>query len=352
MKLFVAPAFLLLLSMQPSPGASTNYNVERAERDGMPIVRLQDARTRTVVSIVPSIGNIAFEMLVNGTNALWWPFKTLTEFKARPTLCGVPLLAPWANRLDEDGFWSGGKHYKFNRDLKNIRPDQNNNPIHGLLTFASQWEVVDTKADDSAGAQVTSRLEFWRYPDFMAQFPFAHTLYMTYRLQNGLLEVRTTLENHSTETMPVSFGFHPYFHISDAPRDSWTVRLPAREQVVLNPQLMPTGENKPMPYQEGIALKGVALDDVFTGLIRGESGRADFGVTGTKQHISVLYGENYPVAVVYAPPGRDFICFEPMSGPTNAFNLNHAGKYPELQTVPPGGKWEGSFWIRADGFGQ
>jgi aldose 1-epimerase len=152
--------------------------------------------------------------------------------------------------------------------------------------------------------------------------------------------------------MPVSVGFHPYFRISDAPRDAWSVRLPARDRVELNKELMPTGETKPNPYTDGLKLAGVALDDVFSGLVRGESGRAEFSVMGAKQKISVLYGKEYPVAVVYAPPGRDFICFEPMSGPTNAFNLHHAGKYPELQTVPAGGKWEGSFWVRADGFGQ
>ena len=29
----------------------------------------------------------------------------------------------------------------------------------------------------------------------------------------------------------------------------------------------------------------------------------------------MLYGPKYPVAVVYSPNGRDFICFEPMTGP-------------------------------------
>jgi aldose 1-epimerase len=54
--------------------------------------------------------------------------------------------------------------------------------------------------------------------------------------------------------------------------------------------------------------------------------------------------------VVYAPPGRDFICFEPMTGITNAMNLAHAGKYKDLQTVPPGGKWKESFFIVPAGF--
>jgi hypothetical protein len=39
-----------------------------------------------------------------------------------------------------------------------------------------------------------------------------------------------------------------------------------------------------------------------------------------------------------------------MSGPTNAFNLHHAGKYPELQTIPPRVTWRESFWIAVSGF--
>jgi aldose 1-epimerase len=150
--------------------------------------------------------------------------------------------------------------------------------------------------------------------------------------------------------MPVSVGFHPYFKIHDAPRDQWKVRVPAREQLILSSQLVPTGETKPVQLANPLSLKGTQLDDVFTGLVRGESGRADFSVAGVKEKISVLYGPKYPIAVVYAPQGRDFICFEPMSGPTNALNLQHAGKYKDLQMVPPADRWRESFWIHPTGF--
>ena len=50
-----------------------------------------------VVSILTSVGNIAYEMTVKGQNILRFPFATVDEFKARPMgLCGIPLLAPWA----------------------------------------------------------------------------------------------------------------------------------------------------------------------------------------------------------------------------------------------------------------
>ena len=88
----------------------------------------------------------------------------------------------------------------------------------------------------------------------------------------------------------------------------------------------------------------------FSGLQRNADGLAEFWVQGVKEKISVLYGPKYPIAVIYAPPGRNFICFEPMAAPTNAFNLAHEGKYKDLQTVAPGSKWSESFWVKPSGF--
>ena len=50
------------------------------------------------------------------------------------------------------------------------------------------------------------------------------------------------------------------------------------------------------------------------------------------------------------PKGREFICFEPMAGITNALNLAQRGLYKELQNIPPGRTWHESFWIRPSGF--
>jgi aldose 1-epimerase len=329
--------------------AAQNYTATRVSRDGVETIRLTDSSRATEVTVVPSVGNTAVEMKVNGSNVFWFPSASIAEYKAKPVFSGNPFLAPWANRLDHAGFYANGKHYTLDKDIQNFRADGYGQPIHGLIQYSDKWQVVDLKADDK-GAVVRSRLEFWRHPDYMAHFPFAHTIEMTYRLTGGMLEVETVIENHAAELMPVSVGYHPYFKIYDAPRDNWTVQLPAKESVALSPQLVPTGETKPLAFASPLELAGVALDDVMTGLTRGESGRAEFSVQGAKQKISVLYGPKYPVAVVYAPPGRDFICFEPMSGPTNAFNLHQAGKYKDLQTIQPGGKWRESFWIVASGF--
>lgn len=328
---------------------NTHYFAARGTVDGVEIVRLSDTARSLAVSIVPSIGNMAYEFTLDGRNLLWFPFETPAALKATPTLCGIPFLAPWANRLDRDAFWANGKEYALNPGLGNLRLDNHRHPIHGLLNFSSAWQVIAIEAD-ARGARLTSRLEFWKYPDLMAQFSFAHTIEMTFNLADGQLEVETVLHNHSLAPMPVAIGYHPFFQVPDAPRDDWKVHLAARDQVVLSPQLIPTGETRPQPFPDPLSLAGTDLDDVFTTLVREQGGKATFRVEGRRQSISVVYGPRYTVAVVYAPSGRDFICFEPMSAVTNAFNLAHEGKYDGLSSVPPDGEWRESFWIVPSGF--
>ncbi|MEN6537905.1 MAG: aldose 1-epimerase [Bryobacteraceae bacterium] len=338
-------AVLLLIPMLVQ---AADYSARKVTVDSIEVVRLSDGARGIEVSIVPSIGNNAYQMVANGKDFFWSPFKSLADFKAKPANCGNPFLAPWANRLDQDAFFANGKKFSLNPELGNLPRDPNGRPIHGLLRFAP-WEVVSMKADAS-GAEVTSRFEFWRYPELMAQFPFAHTLEMTYRLKDGALEVETAIKNHSTEPMPVAIGYHPYFRLHDTPRDAWKVHLAAREHLMLSEQLIPTGERKPNPFPDPVSLSQTSLDDVFTGLVRDASGRATFFVEGGKEKLSVVYGPKYSVAVVYAPSGRDFICFEPMAAITNAFNLAHSGVYKELQSIAPGGEWRESFWIIPAGY--
>jgi len=343
--------FAALALLLPSMTAATNakYAAQRTVVDGINIVELSDTAHRTTVSIAPSIGNMAYQILVAGKNILWFPYHSPAEIRGNPQLCGVPFLAPWANRLDDDAYWANGKRYVLNPSLGNIRRDSHQKPIHGLLVFSPAWVLIEASADQNS-SWATSRLEFWKHPDLMAQFPFAHSLTMTYRLSNGIVEVETGIENLSAEPMPVAIGFHPYFRLDDSPRDQWKVHIAARDQLALNSMLIPTGERKPIEFSDPYRLEGGQIDTVFAGLTPSPDGRPRFWVEGKRERITVAYGTRFPIAVVYAPPGREFICFEPMSAITNAFNLAHAGIYRDLQSVPPGGQWRESFRIEPHGF--
>jgi aldose 1-epimerase len=284
-------------------------------------------------------------------------------------LNGVPLLWPYANRLDEQAFFANGQKYSFDLGLGNT--GRGAIPIHGFVTDADAWTLVEAKAD-ARSAWVTMKLDFFRIPRYMKQFPFAHTLTMTYRVQDGTLEVHTRIDSLSNEPMPVAIGFHPYFQLTDSPREEWRIAIGAKTHWKLEPSKLPTGETEPitrfLPDPKHVLVKDVLLDDIFTDLERDERGRATLSLIGTAQQVDLLIGPKFRTALVYTPPNdsnrgggsgptpppavpmRGSVAFEPMAAITNALNLTQKGLYKELQSIEPGGSWEESFWIWPHGF--
>ena len=69
----------IVMSLNAQP-----YSAHRSSAGGIPIVQLRDEAHHTVVSILPSIGNNAYEMLVNGKNVFWFPFDSLARHGGPP----------------------------------------------------------------------------------------------------------------------------------------------------------------------------------------------------------------------------------------------------------------------------
>ena len=182
--------------------------------------------------------------------------------------------------------------------------------------------------------------------------------------------------------MPVAIGFHPYFQLTDSPRSTWKFSLAAKTHWLLAPNKVPTGETESsdvlFPNRRSAVLEDYNLDDVFSDLERDGQGRATMTVAGKAQRLDVALGPNFRSVVVWAPhpenrgrgsqslgatapdagrgnvgqtqQDRNFICIEPMAGITDAVNLAQKGRYSELQSIPAGGMWQESFWIRPSGF--
>jgi len=332
----------------PLMAAAQNYTAVKTVDHGVDIVRLTDQSAGVEVSIAPSIGNRAYEMKVHGGNVLYLGAADVGQLKERPGLSGIPFLAPWANRMADGGFWANGKKYTFNSGLGSLRVPPTGIAMHGMLSTSPLWEVTEVSAD-AQSAHVTSRFEFWKHPELMANWPFAHEYEMTYRLSGGTLEVVTTVINRSAEPMPLALGYHPYYNLPGVPRDEAVAHIPARTAVVTDDRLVATGEMKPMDLPDPTPLKGRTLDNGYTDLIRDAQGRATFSLEGGGKKIEVTYGPKWIVAVVWEPANTNFICFEPMAGITNGPNLAHEGKYPQLQSLAPGATWRESFWVKASG---
>jgi aldose 1-epimerase len=180
-------------------------------------------------------------------------------------------------------------------------------PLHGFISATDKWQVVEVKSDRT-GAWLTARLDFYKEPAWMKQFPFAHTIEMTHKLSEGALEVRVTLKNMSSEPMPVSIGFHSWFKLTDSPREEWTLSMPAKSRWLLTDQKVPTGTIEPTDafFVNGqAALKDYDLDDLFSDLTRDANGRATITLKGRTQQLDVVYGPKYPASVLFSPnPAR------------------------------------------------
>ena len=345
---------MLLSAALPQPGPSPLYSARHTDT----VVELTDNAHQTTVSIIPTLGNLAVEMKVKGHNVLRFPFESAAAYKGGAGSIGIPFLAPWADRLDEQAFYANGRRYAFDMSMGNVRGA---NPIHGFLMSAPDWNVIEARADGQS-AWVTSRLEFFKHPQWIRQFPFAHTIEMTHRLREGVLEVATRIDNLSIDPMPVAVGFHPFFQLTDSSRDEWTLSVAARTHWPLTDAKMPAGGTQPIDKffanAAAIALAPLELDDVFSDLTRDARGLATMSLRGKAQRLDVVLGANYRAVVIYAPKPaqgqdaatRNFVCIEPVAGIINALNLAHKGLYKDLQSIPPGGVWQESFWIRPSGF--
>src|SRR6188474_2351014 len=132
-------AFVVAISTaSAAPAAAQRYT---ATQNG-DVVELVDTAAQMNVSVVWSMSN-AWRVQVKGKD-LVRTSATLADFQARPGLNGVPLLAPFANRLDETAFYANGKKYNFDMELGNVRGAI---PIHGYLSGTNAWKVVEAKAD-------------------------------------------------------------------------------------------------------------------------------------------------------------------------------------------------------------
>ena len=138
---------------------------------------------------------------------------------------GIPLLYPWANRLAAFDYVALGKHVELDRESGLLELDQNGLPIHGLLREWGAWDL-----EDGDGA-LTAGLNFGNQEKLLKAFPFPHTLRLDLRLQGSHLSIATSVAADQGEDVPVSFGFHPYFRLPDAPREEWEIELPVRERL-------------------------------------------------------------------------------------------------------------------------
>jgi galactose mutarotase-like enzyme len=227
---------------------------------------------------------------------------------------GIPLLHPWANRIDGPRYSVAGKDVELDLNSPLVHTEDNGLPIHGLASACPYWEVVGRDTDG-----LHARLDYGAHEDLLAGFPFPHTLEIEISLDPDALHHTTRLTATTDQPVPVSFGYHPYLTLPGVAREDFLVTFPVRRQMLLDDRGIPTGTDEVANIPPG-ALGDRTYDDGFSELRE----PIEFGLEGGGRRIGVRFDEGYPYAQVWAPPGEQFICYEPMTAPTNAL-VTHDG---------------------------
>jgi aldose 1-epimerase len=313
--------------------AVSAYAVSEDEIDGLPVTVLDASAMRLRAAFAPGTGMIGASLRHRGEEVLGQR-GGLAKYAQTGSSMGIPLLYPWANRLSRMEYAVAGREVALDPARTPLRLDPNGLPIHGLASASPHWEVTETAAEE-AGARLGARLDWAAHPDLMAGFPFAHEVRVEVTLAGATLAIETLLHANGDDSVPVCFGWHPYVTLPGVARGEYDVTLPVRRRAVLDERGLPTGQEVAVREAPG-PLGERTYDDLYVELCHPPG----FVARGGARRVEVRFESGYPYAQVYAPPGQDFVCFEPMTAPTDALASG-----ARLRVLAPGERYFARFSI-------
>ena len=271
---------------------------------------LTDEEAQSQLVVVPERGGIITNWSYQNREILYLDAERFAD----PNLSvrgGIPILFPICGNLPDNTYTYKGQRYILKQ--------------HGFARNLP-WSVTEQETD----GLVSLTLVLNSNDQTRAVYPFDFHLRFTYQLQGDTLEIQQRYTNHSSEPMPFSIGFHPYFQTFD--KTQLQFDIPASQY-----QDQKTKEIH--PFSGSFDLEQDEIDVAFQQL---KSRSASFTDTGGQLNLTLSYSNIYSTLVFWTLKGQDFHCLEPWSAPRNALNTGE-----QLTQLPPGESVEALFSLRA-----
>ncbi|MBB3386176.1 MULTISPECIES: aldose 1-epimerase [unclassified Rhizobium] len=238
-------------------------------------------------------------------------------------------LVPFGNRVRGNEFEFGGKTYRF---TANTLWDPHY--LHGE-GWDSRWTVSNWSEDE---------LEM-SFAHKGGHTPYIYRADQHFRLVDGGVELRLTVENTGEEPLPFGLGWHPYFPVTPAT----TLFAPARKFWTEVEGWLP-GEAQEIPpdlnFGEPIGLPDRWVNNGF----QDWSGEAVISWPERQTQLQLTADPVFKHAFVFVSDTtfdpdfqRDYFCFEPMTHLANGHNLPDLG---DLKVLAPGQSLSGSIRMR------
>jgi aldose 1-epimerase len=298
------------------------------ELNWMEVLVLTDTRTGSTARILPELGFNCFEFRTSVAGQIVDVIDASPQFASgneRPSGHGIPLLFPFPNRIRAGRFSWNGRDFEI--PLSHAPHDGAGNAIHGFC-LDRPWRVTSRGADFAVGVFELAK----DAPDRLAYWPADFRIEVRYQVRGPKLRADVRLVNPSAVPLPWGFGTHPYFKLplgAKSRPSHCLVLAPAGEEWELV-DCLPTGRrlpiSQPKDLRDGAYFDVLKMDDVLTGLPGGQT-IVECGIMDEVAGLQIMqqWGPAFREIVVYTPPGRNAVCLEPYTCPTDAINLLERG---------------------------
>ena len=293
--------------------ATQIYQFKKEKFGQFDLVRLFNDKNE--IAIVPNYGGhlLSLKMVINGQSVnVLDSYETEKEL-IEQSYSKSSILLPFPNRLKDGQFQYQGKSYQF---PVNDLSTQNN--LHGFKAFYDM-KVISVDTESEQPSVTLSSI----YNGKLSEYPFPFEFLMTYTLSGyNELTCQIKIENIGNQTMPIGFGWHPYFRFSDISVDDLVLETPPCEQIEIDNRMIPTGKTTEFTtFQAAKQLENQSFDTCFKSTTA--KALTEITIKSISLNTSLTFWqetEPFPYFQIFTPNHRKSIAIEPMTCNVDAFN--------------------------------
>jgi len=235
------------------------------------------------IKFCPERGGVITNWVSDGKEILYFDEKRFMD-KTKSIRGGIPILFPICGNLNTSNSVFGTDYLQL--------------PQHGFARD-SKWQYTFNENEKSLCLFLNESKKTKKY------YPFDFELRIEITLKVNCLEFEITIFNKTDMAMPINFGLHPYFNVSDF----------KNLEFIGNP-FNCQNQEKNIISNTLDELKNINLG---VDLLMYTSGRSSFRDKFFKRQVTLNHPYPFDLGVIWSDPPRRMICLEPWTSPRNAF---------------------------------
>ncbi len=235
------------------------------------------------IKFCPERGGVITNWVSDGKEILYFDEKRFMD-KTKSIRGGIPILFPICGNLSTSSSVFGKDYLQLTQ--------------HGFARDL-QWQYSFNQNKQSLCLLLNESKKTKKY------YPFDFVLKIEVKLKVNCLEFEITIYNKTDSGMPINFGLHPYFNVSDY-----------KNLEFFGYPLNCQNQQKNIISNTLDELKNIHLG---IDLLMYTSGKSAFRDKVFKREVTLNHSYPFDLGVIWSDPPRRMICLEPWTSPRNSF---------------------------------